>query len=157
MMNKIMLALVPLAALAALTACSNGAPGGENIPGDTQDKRPYDGISADETIRLIGNEPFWGGEVRGGTDAVPGSLHYTTPENIDGERASVTRFAGRGGLSFTGQLSGGDFTLVVTPGPCSDTMSDRQYPLVITLQLGEEIRSGCGWTETQPFIDAPEA
>lgn len=145
-----------------LCACSGGTAGDGNVPGDTNDKRPYDDIAADEVIQLTGTEPFWGGEVSGGTADVLGSLLFTTPDNTmdgqPGERVDVTRFAGRGGLSYSGELSSGPFTLVITPGDCSDGMSDRGYPFVATMQLSEDSTIvGCGWTESQPFTgpDAP--
>lgn len=148
-----MLALVA----AALAACSSGAgeeagqtgAGGASVPGDTESTRPYDGIAADETVRFTGTEPFWGGEVGGGT------LTYSTPEDPDGEAIAVERFAGRGGLSFSGAYEGAAFEMAVTPLECSDGMSDRTYPFTVTLQIGEETRSGCGWTERQPF-EGPE-
>ena len=40
---------------------------------------------------------------------------------------------------------------VVTPGECSDGMSDRTYPFTVTLLLGEEQRTGCAWTDLQPY------
>ena len=106
---------------------------------------PYDGIAANETIRFLGTEPFWGGE------SADGTLTYDTPENSDGTMIAVERFAGNSGLSIAGELEGASFDMVVTPGECSDGMSDRSYPFVVTLQIGAETRFGCAWTERQPF------
>lgn len=122
-----------------LAACGQG--GGANVPGDTEDDSAYAGIAEDAVIMLTGTEPFWGGTVERGT------LTYTTPENIEGASTAVTRFAGRGGLSFSGQLDGRSLDLLVTPAECSDGMSDRTYPYVATLQLGSEQRNGCAWLE----------
>lgn len=148
--------LIAITAL-LLTGCSGGANTGA-VPGDTEDKRPYDGISAQEMITAVGTEPFWGAKISGGGDDQPGTLLFTTPQNTvgdaDGERAAVTRFAGRGGLSFSGTLSTGPFTLVITPGACSDGMSDNSYPFVVTMQYYQDSTlSGCAWTESQPFTD----
>ena len=63
----------------------------------------------------------------------------------------VERFAGRGGISFSGELDGAELEMMVTPLACSDGMSDRAYPFTATLKLGEETRKGCAWTERQPF------
>ena len=115
----------------------------ENVP--PGDSRPYDGIAEDETLHFTGTEPFWGGQVTGS------SLTYTTPENQTGEVVEAERFAGRGGLSFSGELSGREFAMTVTPLSCSDGMSDRTYPFTVTLEIGEERRNGCGWTDRQPF------
>ncbi|HYD23737.1 MAG TPA: hypothetical protein VEB68_03000 [Croceibacterium sp.] len=107
--------------------------------------RPYDGIARDETLHFTGTEPFWGGEVTGVT------LTYKTPEKPGGEVIAIERFAGRGGIAFSGLLAGADFEMMVTPLECSDGMSDRTYPFTVTLQIGEDMRNGCGWTERQPF------
>ncbi len=122
-----------------------------NIPGDAREQHPYDGIGAGETVRFAGTEPFWGGEVKGKT------LRWTTPEKPQGETVTVSRFAGRGGLSYSGAIDGTPFTMAITPGACSDGMSDRRYPFVVTLQLGEQARSGCAWTDRQPAQDAARA
>ena len=138
----------PLAPAALLLPMLLGAcqPGGNaDIPGDSSDTRPFSGIGAAETLHFVGTEPFWGGEVTGT------ALRYSTPENQDGTAIMVKRFGGRGGLSFSDALEGAAFDMTVTPGRCSDGMSDRTFPFVVTLRLGEETRNGCGWTEAAPF------
>ena len=107
--------------------------------------KAYSGIGESETVRFTGTEPFWGGE------AGNGEALYTTPENIDGTRFAVTRFAGNNGVSFSGTIEGAAFDLMVTPGECSDGMSDRAYPFVATLTVGGEQRNGCAWTDTKSF------
>lgn len=130
-----------------LAAChSGGGAGGAALPGDSADHRPFSAIAPNETIRFTGTEPFWGGEA--GAD----SLLYSTPENPEGTRIAVKRFAGRGGVSLSGELGGQPFDLMVSPGDCSDGMSDRTYPFVATLRLGAETRSGCAWTDGKGFI-----
>lgn len=105
----------------------------------------FDAIGPNEPIRLVGTEPFWGGTVRGG------QLVYITPENQAGEAIAVKRFAGNSGLGFNGTREGQPLDLTVTSGACSDGMSDRSYPYTATLRLGGEQRSGCAWTDRQPF------
>jgi uncharacterized membrane protein len=129
-------------ALTLLGACHGPT---SQMPGDRDDHQPWHAIAATESVRFTGTEPFWSGEVTGAT------LIYLTPEDQKGERIAVTRFAGRGGLSFSGRLTGGAVTLAVTPGDCSDGMSDRHYPFTVTLQIGSEVRQGCAWTDRQPF------
>ena len=126
-----------------LTACNSGS--NVTAPGDSSDTHPYAGIGADEAIRLTGTEPFWGGEVSGGT------LTYTTPDNPDGWTIRVDRFAGRNGVSFSGDMEGQSLTAAVSPGQCSDGMSDRTYPFNVTLKIGGETRNGCAWTEAHPY------
>lgn len=135
-MNR--LSIAALAALSLLAACQSS---GE----DDRSTRPFDGIGPKETIRFTGTEPFWGGEAAGDT------LTYTTPDDIEGTTINVQRFAGNSGLGLSGTLSGSKFDMVVTEGACSDGMSDREYPYTVTLQLGEETRMGCAWTDRQPF------
>lgn len=105
----------------------------------------FAGIAVDETIRLTGTEPFWGGTVE------RERFLYTTPENQAGEAIAVKRFAGNSGLAFTGTRSGRPIDLMVTRGGCSDGMSDRSYPYTATLRVDSEQRSGCAWTDGQPF------
>lgn len=105
----------------------------------------FDAIGANETIRLVGTEPFWGGTVS------EGRFTYTTPENQAGEAIAVKRFAGNSGLGFSGTRGGRPLDLMITRGTCSDGMSDRTYPYTATLKLDAEQRSGCAWTDRQPF------
>ena len=130
-----------IAGIAALVAaCQQG--GAAPDAGPTQ---VFDAIAADEVIFLTGTEPFWGGEIDGKR------ARYTTPENQDGTSFPVERFAGNNGLGFTGSMDGVAFDLTVTPGKCSDGMSDRTYPYTATLRVGEDQREGCAWTNAEPF------
>ena len=150
--------VLPAACALLLVACQQNGADDAASPGQATDARlpdadsteAYDGIAENETLRFTGTEPFWGGQVSGG------SLTYTTPENPDGSTIAVERFAGRGGVAFTGALDGADFEMTVTPLECSDGMSDRIYPFTVTLKIGDDLRNGCGWTERQRFT-GPEA
>lgn len=125
-------------ALAMLAACQNGA--------DRAAAPKFDGLAEGEVIHFTGTEPFWGGQVEGTM------LTYSTPENVEGETFSVKRFAGNHGLGFSGQLGTAQFDMTITPGDCSDGMSDRVYPYTVTVSVGGELREGCGWTDSQPFV-----
>ncbi|WP_241557357.1 COG3650 family protein [Croceibacterium ferulae] len=131
-------AALPLLLLAACNGQPDDLPGGE-------DPRPYAGIAESDRLRFTGTEPFWGGEVRGTT------LRFSTAEEPEGRSITVTRFAGRGGASWSGELAGAPFTLLASEGACSDGMSDRSYPFTVTVQNGEQLLSGCGWTDARPF------
>lgn len=131
------------ASAAAQTEASSQQPG--SPPGDTSDTQPYDGIRADETVQFTGTEPFWGGNVSGS------ELTYSTPEDPDGTPIAVGRFAGRGGVSWSGSFQDKPFRLAVTEGKCSDGMSDRTYPLTVTLEVLGEQRQGCAWTARRNF------
>lgn len=134
-----MRAVTGLMAAGAVLAACGGTPG--NVPGDADDQQAFSDIAEDEAMRFIGTEPFWGGRV------AAGELTWTTPANIEGRTVPVERFAGRGGLSFTGQLDGQRLVLAITPGACSDGMSERNYPFVATVTLGAELLEGCAWRE----------
>lgn len=135
-MNRI---YVATAILLLCSACQQGE--GENVPGNSGDDQPYSGIAEDAVLRLAGTEPFWNATIDRQT------MVWQTPENADGETVSVTRFAGRGGLSFSGELGGAALDIAVTPGECSDGMSDRTYPFTATVTIGREQRNGCAWRE----------
>ena len=131
------LLLAPLLLAGCQTENTAGAPG-TSAEGFTE-------IAEDETVQFTGTEPFWGGSVTGS------QLSYSTPENIGGRTITVKRFAGQGGLGYSGMLDGAPFDLMVTAGECSDGMSDRTYPFTVTLRIGEATRRGCAWTESSSF------
>lgn len=115
------------------------------MPGDAADTQPYAGVGADEVVHVLGTEPFWGGEVQGGV------LTWSTPDNQQGERIAVERFAGRGGIGFTGTLDGRSFAVTLTEAECSDGMSDRTYPFAASVAIGQDpLLTGCGWTDSRP-------
>lgn len=126
--------------LVMLAACQAG--GGTPGSGPTE---AFSGIGPAETVQFTGTEPFWGGEVKGG------AVLYTTPEDMAGQRFTVKSFSGNNGISYSGTMQGQSFDMMVTPGECSDGMSDRTYPFTVTLMIGTEQRRGCAWTEAQPF------
>lgn len=128
----ILFALAPFACLAGCTAS------------DSELVSAYDGIGPEEVISLGGSEPFWSAAVAGT------ELTFSTPDNPDGSVISVERFAGNGGLSFSGTLDGAALNAVVTPGDCSDGMSDFTYPFTATIMLGDRLLEGCAHTDKQP-------
>ncbi|HWJ71140.1 MAG TPA: hypothetical protein VNS79_13950 [Sphingobium sp.] len=136
--------MMPAFLLLALSACQSGGADG-TLPGNRDDTQPFGEIAMDDTVHFSGTEPFWGGEVTGE------QLIYKTPDDQDGQTVTVSRFAGRAGLSYSGTLEGAAFTMAITTGKCSDGMSDRIYPYVVTLQLADAMRSGCAWSDKHPF------
>jgi uncharacterized membrane protein len=122
-----------------LAACT---PGNDGIDpkGET-----FNAITASEVITLTGTEPFWGVRIDGG------QANYANPDHPEGYDFAVSRFAGNNGLGFSGMMEGLSVTITLTPGQCSDGMSDRNYPYVATIALGEETLRGCGYTTGQPF------
>lgn len=138
------LALLVLAP-ALLAGCSD--PPGEI----SRDTKPFDRIDEAEVIDVVGREPDWALVIVPHGDGY--QAKYATPELIDGETFSLTRFAGNNGLGFSGDWAGAPVTLALTPGECSDQMIDRTYPYTATLQLDEVTLFGCAFTDAQPFTN----
>jgi len=132
-----------LAAFIALAACS---PASDGID---PEGRTFDAVAPDEVVTFTGTEPFWNLRIEG--DAAV----WSTPENPDGTPFAVSRFAGNNGLGFSGEVAGEPITATLTPGTCSDGMSDRRYPFVATIALGGETFEGCGYTTARPFTGDP--
>lgn len=135
-----MTARLPALALLLAAACTPAREDGIDPEG-----KAFDAVAAEETVTLTGTEPFWNLRVADGEGV------WSTPENPDGTRFALGRFAGNGGLGFSGTLDGKAFTATLTPGECSDGMSDRTYPFVATIALDGETLQGCGYTDSQPF------
>jgi uncharacterized membrane protein len=139
MMRASTRAITAAAMLIVMAACTDKT---EAVSTETA---AYDGIGDDEVITLTGTEPFWGIKIEGA------SATYSNPENIEGTAFEVSRFAGNSGLGFNGRLDGETVDVTVTPGECSDGMSDRTFPFTATVKLGESTLQGCGYTSAQPF------
>jgi uncharacterized membrane protein len=127
------------ALLWGLAACQSG-----NDAIDPKGKT-FDAVAPEESVTLTGTEPFWNARITGD------EATWNTPDRPGGTRFAVTRFAGNNGLGFSGTLDGEPFTATLTPGECSDGMSDRRFPFVATIALGGETLAGCGYTTSQPF------
>lgn len=89
-------------------------------------------------LRAIGTEPFWGARIDGRC------VTYSHPEDQAGTRV-WTRFSGSADSGvWTGALAGKPFVLRTRPeAGCSDGMSDRRYPIAVSLSVGGEQRQGC--------------
>ena len=58
-------------------------------------------------------------------------------------------------MGFSGTLDGKPLAATLTPGECSDGMSDRRFPFVATIALEGTTLQGCGYTTAQPFTGDP--
>lgn len=85
------------------------------------------------TYRALGTEPFWSVTVRQGRatlerpDRPPLTVAVTVTEDI-----RALRYVGEG------------LTLMASPGPCSDGMSDALYADRVQVAFGEGTLKGCG-------------
>lgn len=133
-------------AASLLAACSTE-------PGEiSRDSVPFDGIAPNAEIKSLGTEPFWGLDIQPSGESY--AARYSTPEMPEGRVFPMTRFAGNNGLGFSGELSGQTVQLAITPGACSDGMSDRIYPFTATLLLGESTLLGCAYTDADLPLDS---
>ena len=87
--------------------------------------------------RFTGTEPFWGGTIDGAT------IVYKTPDDQTGETIPATVTNEGTTTRYAGTLDGKPFVLKLTPGTCSDGMSDTVYPLHAVLAVRGEPRQGC--------------
>lgn len=97
--------------------------------------------------RFTGNEPFWGGTIDGTT------ILYQTPEDQAGQTIAATVTTEGATTRYSGTLEGRPFVLKLTPGTCSDGMSDTVYPLHAVLAVRGEARQGCA----NPIVGAGAA
>lgn len=131
-------------ALLALAACHGGEDSDKDVPGDPDDRRPSAIIGLGETIRVQGTEPFWNAEIRNSM------LTYRTLERPAGEQGEARRFDGRGGISFSGSFADKDYTLAIQRKKCKEDGSDKIYPFTAFMQIGDEERKGCAWSDNHP-------
>lgn len=100
---------------------------------------------ADPDYRAIGTEPFWTVTIRGD------HLRLTRPDHDPVERRRVVRTDdGR-----TLRYQAADIAIVVTPGPCSDGMSDAIWSDRVQIAFAEGALKGCGGDRDDGWKDAP--
>jgi uncharacterized membrane protein len=93
-------------------------------------------------LKALGTEPFWSAVIDGRC------VTYSTPENQAGTRLWTAFTGSRDAGQWAGFLGRDRFLLVTRPDPdCSDGMSDRTYPIAVTLTIGTEERRGCAAPE----------
>ena len=120
-------ALVPLIAL-SLAAC--GARREEPAPEGPGFAPPSAG-----DFNAVGTEPFWAVQVR------QDSLTLSRPDHAELKVAAPSPDSRGGGLVWAAE----GLTVSITPGACSDGMSDRQYRYEALVRVGPEILKGCAY------------
>ena len=113
----------------------------------------FSGIASDETVRLLGTEPFWDIDIALNETREHQATITTLgfPQEIEARTIPVERFAGNNGVAFSGEIDGAALEIAIAPGDCNDAMSDRQYPFTATVQLGEAVLFGCAYSDNSPF------
>ena len=107
---------------------------GEPAPGTPREPQPAEPVAA---WHAFGNEPFWSVDARGG------ELVFRTPEDQTGVALSGRRVPSLVGTVILGTGPRGEFHLGITPGQCSDGMSDRSYDHASTFIYGGTTYTGC--------------
>lgn len=124
--------------LSALCACtpeiSEGEPAAASADGLTQaETATLAGVALDQPMRILGTEPFWA---------------ITTDDNdvlLERPDATARHFTPTG-FHISGnqaELRSTTLSIVLTPGPCSDGMSDRRYPLNAEVRVDDAVLKGC--------------
>ncbi|WP_022683663.1 hypothetical protein [Sphingobium bisphenolivorans] len=95
--------------------------------------------ASDNSYYAIGTEPFWAVTVRGSSASI---------DRADKEpaRVIVSRAEEDGNVRYNGE----GFTMTVTPGPCSDGMSDAVWSDRVTISFGDNVVKGCGGRRDDP-------
>lgn len=89
-------------------------------------------------IRAVGTEPFWAARIDGRC------VTYMTPEDQKGTRIWTEFTGSREQGVWTGFYANRRFVLRTRPeAGCSDGMSDKRYPLVVSVTVAGEQRTGC--------------
>jgi uncharacterized membrane protein len=91
-------------------------------------------------FRARGNEPFWS------VDVTPQGVKFERPDQptVTFEYQPLEK-AADGGRRFAAENSDGKLTLTLTPGACSDGMSDVAYGWNATASFGDQMLKGCGF------------
>ena len=116
---------------AAVVAPAAETPSAKRVPGQ-------ENVEPLRIFRAFGTEPFWNVNVEGDR------LTFTTPDDQVGIAMQGSRRAVDRGIELHGTHAGKAFTLSVTPGECSDGMSDNVYALSARFRFGDMDYAGCG-------------
>jgi uncharacterized membrane protein len=91
------------------------------------------GVDLDESITLVGTEPFW--NILFGD----GRMVFSSPDSHTGETTTTPFILSKTGAEWHGKT----MDIYLTAGRCSDGMSDRGYPLKAVVHIGSTILKGC--------------
>lgn len=101
-------------------------------------RRPV--ANADDSYRAIGTEPFWNLTIRDGRAVLtrPDKPPLLVGDLIRTDDGRAVRYQGEG------------FTTTITPGPCSDGMSDAIWSDRVQIAFAEGVLKGCGGVREMP-------
>lgn len=102
---------------------------------------------AEQAFDAVGTEPFWAVQVR------KDSLRLSRPDYAEVIVAAPPPGAKGETLAWTTDA----MTISITPGACSDGMSDRRYVYVAEVKLGRETLKGCAYRPGAAPTAGPES
>ena len=137
-----MLRTAAMLALAAALAAPLAACGPEPMGASEEAAAPADApVSAEQDYAgdfdAVGTEPFWAVKIR------PAGLSLTRPDSpeISNPNPGV-QLEGEQGV-WESSADGGRLVVRLTPGACSDGMSDRAYGYFAQVSINGEALKGC--------------
>ena len=141
--------LAALLALAVLSGCGGGASKAPDRTAPPDSTAPR-AATPDSALMALGNEPFWNVRV------TAREILYRDPEHQKGYHfrpvypveegdARVYRTERDVPANDSGPRT---LELRIRRGTCSDGMSDRQYPMMAALKIGDLAYTGCAWIQT---------
>ncbi len=95
-------------------------------------------------LDLAGTEPFWGVKIRGT------AIDFTEPDAPAKAFANAAKAEAGGAATWTATGASGAIVVKLTPGPCSDGMSDRVWAYKAEVTLGSRNLKGCGAIPAAP-------
>ena len=145
------LAILALLSTLALTACSREERPAAPPAGPAEPAPVLGGVDLTQPVRALGTEPFWSLELDG---------QAMVWSNADGETARAEQpdpaIQGTTAKYEARTTDGEAFEVTLIATQCSDGMSDRLYPLVAQLEIGDRKLSGCA-ASTEAIATAPES
>jgi uncharacterized membrane protein len=88
-------------------------------------------------LDLAGTEPFWAVKIRGA------SVEFSEPDAPAQAFANAAKAEAGGAATWTANNATASIVVKLTPGPCSDGMSDRVWTYKAEVTLGSRVLKGC--------------
>lgn len=130
--SSLALASIALASL-TVAACTPGKDEPAPPPAPAESAPVLAGVDLKQPVRALGTEPFWAVDLTGDQMVFSGPDRETVRTAQPGAvmRGTTATFDGQG------------LKVVLTATECSDGMSDRTYPLVAQVTVGDDKLIGC--------------
>jgi uncharacterized membrane protein len=127
--TKVMKLILLLAVLPLLFANACGVSSSKGSPGETVEK----------AYNCIGTEPFWNVKIE-----KAGITYHRMGEEPEVFPYQAAKKQGAGSVYET-TVKGRRLVVAITPGECSDGMSDTSYPYSVQVEIDGETLRGCAF------------